>query len=274
MLFVAKREIRLGFRNSWTYSFLILFTIFTIAILQLQSGVAHSEGYTDMTGTMMNMTLYVLPLTTLLLGGFSTTTEKENGQWELLSTYPITSYTFLWGKWIGIVVILATVIFFSFGLAGLLILLFGNGIALSVFLFFLLFSTALAMVYVSIAFLIGAIAKNRWQALIGGITIWFVTIVIWPLLIISLLSHLPSYTMVQPTLQIATLLNPAESIRVFSIMRLGSGSVFGADYYEWISWATSKAGLLLFILLFISWIVCLVTLSGFLWKRGGVGGAN
>jgi len=89
ILAIAKREIKLGWRNSWTYSFLILFTIFITAILLLQSGVSSSEGYTDMTGTILNMTLYLLPLTTLLLGGFSATAEKEDGEWDLLSTYSI-----------------------------------------------------------------------------------------------------------------------------------------------------------------------------------------
>lgn len=94
ILTVAKREIKLGFRNSWTYSFMILLSIFTVAILLLQSGVATTQGYTDMTGTVINMTLYLLPLITLLLGGFSVAVEKEDGQWGLLSTYPISVYTF------------------------------------------------------------------------------------------------------------------------------------------------------------------------------------
>ena len=73
------REIKLGFRNFWTYSFLILLTIFTIAMLLLQSSVATVQGYTDMTGTVINITLYLLPLITLLLGGFSVAVEKEDG---------------------------------------------------------------------------------------------------------------------------------------------------------------------------------------------------
>src|SRR5699024_1478868 len=95
ILIVAQREIKLGFRNAWTYSFLILLTFFTAVILLLQTSSATSDGYTDMTGTIMNMTLYLLPLITLLLGGFSTAAEKEDGQWGLLSTYPISAYIFL-----------------------------------------------------------------------------------------------------------------------------------------------------------------------------------
>src|SRR5699024_4520194 len=142
-----------------------------------------------MTGTVMNMTLYLLPLITLLLGGFSTSVEKEDGQWGLLSTYPISVYSFLWGKWLGLAVILVAMLFFSFGVAGVITLAFGQGLSISTLIFLLLFSITLALVYLSIALLIGSIARNRWQSLVGGITLWFLTILIWPLLMISTISH-------------------------------------------------------------------------------------
>ncbi|MEJ8777361.1 ABC transporter permease [Pseudogracilibacillus sp. ICA-222130] len=274
ILAIAKREIKLGWRNSWTYSFLILFTIFITAILLLQSGVSSSEGYTDMTGTILNMTLYLLPLTTLLLGGFSATAEKEDGEWDLLSTYPMSGYVFIWGKWIGLCVILFTIILFSFGFAGLLMVLFGQKVSFYSFAFYLVFALLLAFVYVSIALLIGSIVKNRWQALVTGIAIWFLMIVIWPLLMISVLSHFPSYKFIQPTLQLFTFLNPAEFIRIFTIMRMGAGSAFGADYYEWVTWVTSSYGPMIFILVCASWIVILVYVSGFIWERGEVNGAR
>lgn len=274
ILTVAKREIKLGFRNSWTYSFMILLSIFTVAILLLQSGVATTQGYTDMTGTVINMTLYLLPLITLLLGGFSVAVEKEDGQWGLLSTYPISVYTFLWGKWIGLAVILLTMLFFSFGLAGVITIVFGQELSINTLVFFWLFSTVLALVYLSISLLIGSIVMNRWQSLIGGITVWFFTIIIWPLLMISTLSHLPSYKLIKPILQVLTLLNPAEFIRVVSIMRLGAGAAFGADYYKWITWATSNYGLLIFFGIFLSWIFVSIFVGGFIWNRSDKNGAE
>src|SRR5699024_7614877 len=100
-------------------------------------------------------------LITLLLGGFSVTTEKEDGQWELLSTYPISIYVFLWGKWIGLAVILLTMIFFSYGLAGIITSLFGQSLSFSTYIFFFLFSLVVALVYVIVALLIVSLAKNR-----------------------------------------------------------------------------------------------------------------
>lgn len=274
MLTVFQRELKLGFRNSWTYSFLILFSIFTGAILLLHSSVSSIEGYTNMTGTLMNMTLYLLPLITLLLGSFSITAEKEDGHWGLLATYPLSSVSFFFGKWLGLAIILTTIIFFSFGISGILISIGGQAMNTETFIFFLVFSVLLALTYLSIAFLIGALSKNRWQALIGAIAVWFITIVIWPLLMISLLTQLPSYKLVQPTLQVLTILNPAEFIRVFSMMRLGAGSAFGADYDALITWALSNNGLIIFIIMLIIYMFVTLFISSWIWNRGDKYGAD
>lgn len=267
ILTIAKKELRQGFRNAWTYTFLILLSLFTTVNLVLYTNIPVDVGFTEVTGSVINMTLYLLPLTTLLLGGFSVTTDKETGEWSLLSTYPISSVSFLWGKWLGLTIILMTMIVFSFGLSGLIIGLFGYSIHLQTFFFLLQFSIMLASIYLSIAILLGAIAKNRWQALAGGIAIWFLTVVIWPVLMISFLSFLPSYNLIKPVLQILTVINPAELIRVFSMIRLQAGTAFGAEYDQLISWVTSESGLIFFILIFLSWIVISITISALIWKR-------
>src|SRR5699024_2470742 len=92
--------------------------------------------------------------------------------------------------------------------------------------------------------------------------------VIWPLLMISTLSHLPSYPMIQSALEILTILNPAEMIRVFSVMRMGAGSMLGASYHDWITWAEGSSALSIFIATIAVWILVCLIMSGGLWKRG------
>lgn len=232
------------------------------------------QGYTDLTGTVLNITLYLLPLITLLLGGLSVTGEKESGQWGLLSTYPISSHALLWGKWIGLGAVLLTILSFSFGLAGLITLLFGQSISLHQLIFLWTFAAFLTLVYLSVAVCIGALAKNRWQSLIAGIAIWFIHILIWPTLVISTLSHLPSYKLIQPALEVITFLNPAEFIRIFSIMRLGGGAAFGADYDQWITWVQSGSGALLFLGIWLLWIVIPLIVGGWMGQRGEQDGAQ
>lgn len=263
---VATREIRLGFRNSWTYSFLILLTIFTIAILLIQTGVSNTDGYTDVTGAMMNVTLYLLPLITLLLGGISTVTEKEDGNWELLSTYALSTSSFLFGKWIGLSIILLTIITFSFGIAGLITVIFGSGLSISSLLFFWTFSSILALVFLGISIFIGAITNNRWQTLIGAIGVWFLTIIIWPTLLISILSFVP-YQWIKPILEASTLFNPAELIRIFAMIKLGAGSVFGSEYDQWVTWMSGSLGSIFFVVLIIIWITGSLSVGALLWER-------
>lgn len=265
---VAKREIKLGLRSPLTYSFLVLLSLFTTAVFLLQSGIPSIQGYTDMTGTVLNIILYLLPLITLLLGGMSVTGEKDSGQWGLLSTYPISRYTLLWGKWMGLAAVSLAVLLFSFGLAGVIAILFGQRLRLETLWFLWTFSALLALVYLSVAVWIGAVSKNRWQSLIGGVVVWFVTILLWPLMIISALSHLPSYKWIQPVLEGLTFFNPAEWLRIFAIMRMGAGSAFGASYDQWITWATSSQGLLIFGAVWLAWI-SLPIWAGGLMSAGG-----
>src|SRR5699024_2204321 len=134
---------------------------------------------------------------------------------------------------------------------GIITLLFGQAISISTLVFFFLFSASLSLVYLSIDLLIGAIAKNRWHSLVGVITVWYLTIIIWQLLMISILSQLPTYNLVQPTLQTLTVVYSADFVRVCTILRIGVGSALDADYDQWITWATSSYGLFMFIGVFL-----------------------
>src|SRR5699024_7876243 len=139
-------------------------------------------------------------------------------QWGLLSTYPISAYIFLWGKWLGLATVLLTIIFFSFGVSGLLTFFFGVTLPFLSFIFFVICSVALSLVYFSIAFLIGYITRNRWLTVISGNAIRFFTISNRRLLLISSLSQLPCYQLIRPFMGGLTRLNPAQFIRVFSII--------------------------------------------------------
>ncbi|GAX89587.1 ABC transporter permease [Effusibacillus lacus] len=265
---VAKREIKLGFRNPWSYSFLALFTLFSLALLLIQSQNAYNmQGYTHAAGTMMNLTLYLLPLMTLLLGSFSVTSEKEDGSWQLLSTYSLSSSALLIGKFMGLTAVLLAITCFAYGLSGIVGSLVGHSFALESLLSLLLFSIGIVLLYLGIAVWIGSLSRNRWQALTYAVGIWFATILAWPTLLLSVLGFLP-YWMIQPSLEVLTLLNPAEFVRVFAVMKLGGGSVFGPEYYRWVNWAERPMGTLVFLAGYLVWIGESLGLAIYFWERG------
>lgn len=262
---VAKREIRLGFRNPWSYSFLALFSFFTLALLLIQSQV-RITGYTSTTGTMLNLIVYLIPLLTLLLGSFSVTAEKEDGNWRLLSTYSLTSSAFLWGKYLGLCGVLVSIVSFGYGLAGGIGALFGKAFTSEMLLLFFVFTACLVLLFLALAMLIGSLAQNRWQALTIGVGVWFIFILGWQTLLISVLSIVP-YLWIKPILEIVTFLNPAEFIRLFMVVKMGGGSILGPEYYQWVDTIKKPAGNLLFFLVGIGWITIYVGSSIMYWER-------
>jgi len=266
MLQVAVREIRTGFRNPWAYSFLALFALFMLALL-LINVQGYVRGYSGVTGTMLNLVLYLLPLMTLMLGSFSLTGEKEDGGWELLSTYPLTTGAWLIGKYAGLAVVLLAIAAFGFGLAGVAGWAAGSGFGFRTFVVLLAFSVCLSLLYLGLAMLIGTVARNRWQALTISAAVWFFTVMAWPALLIAALGMLP-YPWIKPGVSVLTLFNPAELARIFAVVQLGGGSMLGADYADWVTWLRGGSGAWMFAGVSLAWIAVCLGLSGWLWERG------
>ncbi|MGN7470876.1 ABC transporter permease [Brevibacillus sp. SAFN-007a] len=262
---IAKREVKVGFRNPWSYSFLALFSLFSLGLLIIQSQ-SYMTGYTYTTGTMLNLILYLLPLMTMLLSSFSLTAEKEEGNWQLLSTYAMTTSSFLVGKYVGQALVLIAIVSFGYGISGVAGLLLGKSFTFSTLLFLLVFSICLILLFLGIAMVIGALCRNRWQALTMGVSIWFFSILAWPTLLISLLSFVP-YTWIKPLLQIVTFFNPAEFVRIYSVTRLGGGAIFGPEYYKWMYWMDSALGDVCFVALCLLWIGATLWIAIRAWER-------
>ncbi|PYY29654.1 Uncharacterized protein PIL02S_01854 [Paenibacillus illinoisensis] len=262
---VANREVKLGFRNPWSYSFLILFCVFSLSLLVINS-LNVVEGYSGTTSSLVNLILYLLPLMTLFIGSFSLTSEKEDGSWQLLSTYPLATSSFILGKYLGLSCVLLTIVSFGYGLMGLISGFVGNSFSLLTYGLFILFSCGLVFMFLTIALFIGSVCKNRWQALTISVSVWFFSVIAWPTLLIAGLSFVP-YTWVQPMLSIFTLLNPAELIRLFVVIKLGGGSVLGPEYYRWVQWIQQPVGTWIIMAIIIVWITVFLLMIHWIWER-------
>lgn len=267
---IAIREIRIGFRNPWSYSFLVLFSVFSLSLLLIQSQ-NEVEGYSSITGTLLNLMLYLLPLMALLLGSFALTSEKEEGSWQLLTSYPLSTLAFIVGKYAGMVIVILTILAFGFGVMGVAGAFAGIRFGNHAFGLFLAFSTGLVLLFLAIALWIGTVAKNRWQALTYGVSVWFFAVIGWPTLMIALLGFVP-YGFIKPVLLTLTAINPAEFVRLFVIVRLGGGSALGPEYYDWIVWVRGPYGMIMFTLLCLVFIGIAVTVSYGVWERRRVRG--
>jgi Cu-processing system permease protein len=266
MAVVAVRELKAGFRNPWAYSFMALFTVFMLSLLLIQSQ-NYVSGYSGATGTLLNLILYLLPLMTLTIGAFSLTGEKEDGSWELLSTYPLATLSFLAGKYAGLAAVMLTITAMGFGVAGLAGWAAGSGFSFSAFVQLFLFSSSLSLMFLSVAMLIGTLSGNRWQALTIVVAVWFFLIIAWQPILIAALGAMP-YLWIKPALTVLTMLNPAELARLFTVVKLGGGSMLGPEYYQWIGWVQGPAGTWGFSGLAIAWIGVSLLIAFWFWERG------
>lgn len=263
---VALREMQMGFRNPWAYSFMVLFALLLLALL-LINAQGYVQGYSSVTGTMLNLVLYLLPLMTLMLGSFSLAGEKEDGSWELLSAYPLSTISWIWGKYAGLGVVHLTIIMFGFGIAGVAGAISGNGFSLETYVQLFTFSVSLALMFLAISMLVGTLARNRWQALTVSVAIWFFLVMAWAPLLIAVLGFLP-YMWIKPAVSVLTLFNPAELSRLFAIVWLGGGAVLGPEYYEWVKWIRTPYGIWGYCAFLTLWIVCWNGLAALVWERG------
>lgn len=216
-------------RQKSSYLFLVLWTFVLLLIFLLVKGSPVTADYTNITGTAVNLLLYLLPLFMLITGSFAIAAEMENGQWRLLNTYPVSALSYLSGKLAGQLIAQTVVFTLSFGISLLLGLVFQISVSLKWVLAIYLFSILLQAVFLVVGITAGAYAKTRWQALSFSVVIWFVFIMIWPTLLISVLNLVP-YQLLSPVIHTATALNPAELLRVVFVVHMGGGAVFGQAY--------------------------------------------
>nr|WP_028562324.1 ABC transporter permease [Paenibacillus pinihumi] len=266
LLHVAAREMKIGFRNPWAYSFMALFTLFMLSLL-LINAQGYVKGYSGVSGTMLNLVLYLLPLMTLMLGSFSLTSEKEEGNWELLSTYPLGTGAFLTGKYIGLAVVLLAIVALGFGVSGTAGWLLGEGFEFLTYIRLLIFSVCLSLLFLGIAMLVGTAARNRWQALTMAVSLWFFAIIAWPPILIATLGMLP-YGWIKPAVTALTFLNPAELTRLFTVVKLGGGSTLGPEYYDWIIWIRGPWGTPVFLAIALVWVGIALAIAYLMWERG------
>ncbi|MGX6444497.1 ABC transporter permease [Neobacillus sp. K501] len=248
------------------YSFLLLWvTVFSLLFL-LEGNNRSLSGYTNITGTIVNIILYLLPLFMMIIGSFSITNEFENGQWDLLFTYPISIPTYLYGKFTGLFTAQAIIFTLSFGISMAIGLVSGIELSIEWLLGIYLFSLLLIFIFLILGIFLGSLVKTRWKALTMTVATWFFLIMIWPTALIAVLGLLP-YPMIEVLMKVAMMLNPAEFLRVFLISKWDSGSIFGQSYDSIVQLFQSGVSWFILLAYLISYHIVLVALSFFILRR-------
>jgi Cu-processing system permease protein len=253
---IAKRELKMITRSKWLLSFSLLFT--AVAVITVYTGMTSSvsgfSGFSRVTASLLNLSLFLVPLLTLLMGTMFVAGEQEDGHLLLLFTAPISPVSILIGKYIGLSLALSAALSFSYGLVGLFLLLLFQQLSGSLFFFFL-FSLLLMLMFLSIALLIGFFSPNRFHALGISLLVWAFYVLFYEFIVMALISSIAQTNWVLPILSLSVFLNPVELVRVWSIISLKSGTVLGPSIYNFTIWAEHVYGQVTFIASVILWTI-------------------
>lgn len=127
---IWKAEWRLTIRQRSSYTFVFLWIFVLSLLFLLERNNPALTGYTNMTGTIANIVLYIVPLFMLVAGSFSIANEMENGQWSLLCTYPLPTIAYWVGKLCGQLTAQSAIFSLSFSLSLLVGTLLGSSLSL------------------------------------------------------------------------------------------------------------------------------------------------
>jgi Cu-processing system permease protein len=260
------QEWKMSIRQKSFYLFAGLFLFIMMFMFLIQKNIDGLGGYTNITATAFNVLLYSLPLIVMLLGAFSITEEQESGRFALLLTYPFKMKSYMIGKFLGQYLTHLIIITFSFGCYSALSFLFKAGSSINGIILIYLFSIFVTASFLAIGILIGGLSSTRWQAMMIVIALWFIFIMIWPIVLIGLLSFL-HFDLVKPLILGLTMLNPAELLRVFFVIQFNGGSIFGQQFYKIIDFLTGPASFIYLVIYLGVYIFGILALSTFLIGR-------
>lgn len=224
---IAREEYRRALESRWLFLFAALFALIVLGLSFF--GVAQSrevgfQGFARVTLSLLNLVLFMVPLTGLILGVTSITGSSET--LALLLAQPVTRREVLIGKYLGLAVALGVAQALGFGGGGLVVALNAGAAQVPGYVVLTGLSLALGWLNLAVAMFLAAVWPDRLKAMTSALLLWLLMVVAYDLFVLgatAVLRGVPLQAVLFPSL----LLNPVDLVRVLTTLSVGSGALFG-----------------------------------------------
>lgn len=267
---LAQKELRDARRNRWFLLYAIAFAGLSLALAWLAlSGAGNYglAGFGRTSASLINLILMIVPLMGLTLGALGLAGERENGTLIYLLAQPINRLELLLGKFIGLSLALVTALGLGFGLTAGLIAVNGGTSQIGVYLTLLGLTCLLAILSLSLGFLISAAVHKGATAVGLALFLWLFLVFFGDLGIMG--SALVLQLNVDQLLALS-FINPLQVFKVAAILNLRNNlEVLGpAGVYAFRTYGSQLLPVLIGLLLLWITVPFLVTIQ--LFKKRGV----
>lgn len=218
LLALASSECRIGFRNRWVAMSAAMLAVLALLLALLGAtpgGAVAASPFALAVVGLTTLGVYLIPLLALLLAADAIVGESDRGTLLLLLTYPIGRLPMLIGKFIGHLSLLALVLTIGFGVALAVIGIRAIPTAedWQAIARFWASSVLFGAAYLAIGYAISAMARDRSAAAALAIAVWLVSVVLYDIALLALLSH-DLLVAAFPYLLIA---NPGDAFRLINL---------------------------------------------------------
>ena len=224
---VAREEYRRALESRWLFGFTALLAALVLGLSFFglsQSREIGFQGFARVTLSLMNLVLFIVPLTGLMLG--VTSIAGGGGTLPLLLAQPVSRGEVLLGKFAGLAAALTVSQAVGFGAGGALVAFNAGADQVPGFLALTGLSIALGWLTVSTSLCIGVLWPDRLKATSGALLLWLLMVVAYDLVVLGATAMLQGFSL-QTVLFPALLLNPVDLARVLTTLAVGSGALFG-----------------------------------------------
>ena len=184
---ISKKEFVDHLRNGWIIAVGIAFAIFSLLITFAGFGFTGTVGVGSEQATLfslISLVIYLVPLLGLLLGYDAIAGEHEGGTLDLVRSYPFKTVLLLYGKWLGLLLVLASTLMVGFSLPATVSIIGGHTV--QAWLLLSLTSIWIGVIFTSIAIMFSVLILDRGKLIAIAIGIWLVFVVLFDLGIIGL----------------------------------------------------------------------------------------
>jgi Cu-processing system permease protein len=227
VLVIARDEYRRAIESRGLFGFSVLLAALILGLSYF--GLAQGreigfQGFTRVTLSLMNLVLFMVPLTGLMLG--VTSVASAGGTLPLLLAQPVSRGEVMLGKFLGLAAALTVSQAVGFGGGGAVVAIVAGADQLAGFAVLMMLSFMLGWLTISTALLIGAVWPDRLRAITAALLLWLLMVVAYDLAVLGVTAvfhGVPLESMLFPAL----LVNPVDLCRVLTTLALGSGAMFG-----------------------------------------------
>jgi Cu-processing system permease protein len=270
VLTLARKELRDARRNRWFILYTVAFAGLALALAWFAlSGVGTYglAGFGRTGASLINLVLLVVPLMGLTLGALSLAGERERGTLLYMLTQPLAQLELLLGKFLGLALAILVALVLGFGLSGLLIAWQGGVTQAGDYLTLVLLAFVLALVSLSLGFLISAAVERSATAIGIALFLWLLLVIFGDL---GLMGTAVVLRLDINQLFTLALLNPLQLFKMAAILTIRSNlEVLGpAGIYAVRTYGSQLMALLVTILL--TWTFLPLSITYIVFRRKGV----